>query len=89
MAEGTWEKILTHRRGKVPLSGRARGGGVDCHRKLPELGCVHGPMGSQWVGWLWHRLQRREASCSFRGYWMLLVQVISGQALVWAKSIGG
>ena len=33
--EGTWEEVQTHRRGKVPLLGRVRGVGVDCHRKFP------------------------------------------------------
>ena len=33
-AEGTQEKVQTCRRGKVPLLGRVRGGGADCHRKF-------------------------------------------------------
>ena len=37
--EGTWEKVRTHRRGKVPLLGRERGGGVDCHG-LSESGAA-------------------------------------------------
>ena len=41
MAEGTWEKVCAHWRGKAPLLGRARGGGADCHRKLPSLDCAH------------------------------------------------
>ena len=41
MEEGTWEKVQTHRRGKAPLLGTSRGGGVDHHRKLPALECVH------------------------------------------------
>ena len=35
MAEGTQEKVWAHRRSKVLLLGRARGGGADCHRNLP------------------------------------------------------
>ena len=35
MAEGTWEKVGTHRRSKAPLLGRVRGSGADCNRKLP------------------------------------------------------
>ena len=41
MAEGTWEKVQTHRRGKVTLLGRVRGGGADCHRKLLASECAH------------------------------------------------
>ena len=33
-AEGTWEKVWTCRRSKTPLLGRARGRGVEGHRKL-------------------------------------------------------
>ena len=29
MAEGTWEKVWVRKRGKMPLLGRVRGGGVD------------------------------------------------------------
>ena len=48
------------------------------------------PKGSQRARQLWHRLWLREASCSFRGDWALLVQVTGGQApLVWATGIGG
>ena len=53
MAEGTQEKVRTRRRGKVPLLGRARGGGVDHHRRLP----VHARAGSPRVGCLWPRLR--------------------------------
>ena len=52
MAEGTWKKVWAHRRGKAPLLGRERGGGVDCHRNL----LAHARLGSQRVGHLWHRL---------------------------------
>ena len=55
-AEGTWEKIWTHSRGKVPLLGRVRGGEADFHRKLPVPEHVHVPVGSQRAGLLWHRL---------------------------------
>ena len=34
--EGTWEKVWVHRRSKVPLLERVRGGGVDCHKNLPK-----------------------------------------------------
>ena len=75
-AEGTWEKVWARRRGKVPLLGRARGGGADSHRKLSA---PKGGVSSQRVGWggLWHRLQVVRshllvygilgASCA--GYW--------------------
>ena len=56
MAEGTGEKVQTHRRGKSPLLERVRGGGVDCQRKLPAPECVLMPMGSQRAGRLWCRL---------------------------------
>ena len=46
MAEGTQEKVWAHRRGKVPLLGRAREG-ADRHRKLPVPDFVHMPVGSQ------------------------------------------
>ena len=36
-AKLTWEKVQTHRRGKAPFLGRARGGGADHHKKLPSL----------------------------------------------------
>ena len=35
MAEGDGERAWAHRRSKVPLLGRARAGGVDCHMNLP------------------------------------------------------
>ena len=41
MAKGTQEKVQTCKRSKAPLLGRARGGGVDHHRKCPALECVH------------------------------------------------
>ena len=41
MAEETWEKVQSCRRGKVPLLARPRGGGVDHYRKLPEPECKH------------------------------------------------
>ena len=44
--EGTWEKVWTRRRGRVLLLGRARGGEVDHHRKLPAPEHAHVP-GSQ------------------------------------------
>ena len=40
-AEGTQGKVQTLRRVKVPLLGRVRGGGVDHHKKLPELERAH------------------------------------------------
>ena len=51
MAEGTQEKVKTHRRGKVPLLGRVRGGGVDHHRKLLVPERAQAPR----AGWLWCR----------------------------------
>ena len=55
MAEGTREKVWTHRRGKVPLLGRAReGGGTAIGNSLHQR--LHMPVGSQRVGRLWHRL---------------------------------
>ena len=56
MTEGTWEKVQTRRRGKVPLLGRVRGGGVDCHRKFPVPKHARVLAGSQRVGQLWLRL---------------------------------
>ena len=54
-AEGTREKVWTCRRGKVPLLGRARGGGTDHYRKLSHWNmCILA--GSQRAGWLWLRL---------------------------------
>ena len=35
IAEGNWEEIWAHRKGKVPLLGRVRGGGEDHYRNLP------------------------------------------------------
>ena len=55
MAEGTWEKVWTCRRGKVPLLGKVRGGGVDRHRKPPVPERVGLPTGSQRMGYLWRR----------------------------------
>ena len=55
MAEGTWEKVRTRRRGKGPLLGRARRGGADLHRKLPIPELAHVPVGSQKVRQLWLR----------------------------------
>ena len=47
------------------------------------VGLEGGAALAQAMGW-------REASCSFRGDWALLVQATGGQApLVWAKSIRG
>ena len=45
-AEGTCEKVWACRRSKVPLLGRARGGGADLHRNLP----VPMSVGSQRMG---------------------------------------
>ena len=56
MAEGTREKVCTHRRGKAPLLGMARGGGVDRHRKFPAPKRAHTLAGSQRLGPLWCRL---------------------------------
>ena len=56
MAEETLEKVLTHRRGKVPLLGRVRGGGMDTiANSLHQSTCM--PAESQRAGWLWHRLR--------------------------------
>ena len=88
MAEGTWEKVRAHRRGKVPLLGRPGGGRVDRHRKLPcPSMCTHPwSLRGQDTSGAGHRQQ--EASCSFTGDWALLVQATGGQApLVWAKDI--
>ena len=40
-ADGTREKVQACRRSKEPLLGRARRGGMDCHRKLPAAECAH------------------------------------------------
>ena len=78
MAEGTWEKFRTHRRGKVPVLGKT-GGGVSRHRKLlaPERAHAHGF--SEGGATLAQTTERCEASCSFRGDWALLVQATGGQ----------
>ena len=88
-AEANQKKLWTHRRGKIPLLGRVRGGGVDLLSKLPapEHACLQAlrGRGSSGAGY-----GRQEASCSFRGDWVLFVQAASGQApLVWAKGIKG
>ena len=75
MAEGTCEKVQTHRRDKVPLLGRASGGGADCHRSSLHPS-VHMPGGSQRVRWLWCRLL--VAKSSFREDWVRLVQATGG-----------
>ena len=88
-AEGTWEKVQTHRRGKMPLLGRARGG-ADRHRKLLVPECAHMPMGSQRAGQLWHTLPVarsyllvcRILGTSYAGYWCPV-------PLMWAKGIRG
>ena len=75
MAEGTQEKVKTHRRGKVPLLGRVRGGGVDHHRKLlvPERG--QAPR----AGWLWRRpLVARSHLLLYRDP-AALVQAVQGE----------
>ena len=51
-AKRTWEEVWAHRRNKMPLLGRARGGGEDHHSNLFPCIC----MGPQRVGSLWHRL---------------------------------
>ena len=56
MAEGTQEKVQTHRKGKAPLFGRAKGGGVDAignslHWSMNII------LGSQRVERLWPRLR--------------------------------
>ena len=56
MAEGTLEKVQAHRRGKAPLLGSARAGGVDTLGNSLHWS-VHMSMGSQRLGWLWRRLQ--------------------------------
>ena len=48
-AEGTREEVWAHRRSKVPLLGRVRGGGADCHRNLP----MQAHMDTERVGHLW------------------------------------
>ena len=50
-AEGTPEKVQIRRRGRVPLLERARGGGVDHHRKLLVPERAQAPR----AGWLWCR----------------------------------
>ena len=87
MAEGTWEKVWTHRRSKAPLLGRGRGGGVDIHRNLSEHVCTQAlrALSASGAGYVW-----REATCqamwrpgsSCAGYrWQ--------GSHVWAKDSGG
>ena len=52
-AKGTMEEVWAFRRSKVPLLGKARGGGVDCHKNL----FPYAHTGSQRAGFLWQRLQ--------------------------------
>ena len=58
-AEGTQEEVWACRRNKVPLLGRARGGGVDSHRNLPEHAQAFRGQGTSGSGYGW-----QEASCS-------------------------
>ena len=85
--EGTQEKVRAHRRSNTPLLGRARGGGVDCHKNLPARRCT----GSQRAGHLWCKLWvTRSYLLGLVGDWALLVQASGGRApLVWAKGSGG
>ena len=64
MAEGTPEKVWTHRRGKAPLLGRGQEEG-----QTTIGNSLHPSV-------LAHKWQ--EASCSFKGDWALLVQATSG-----------
>ena len=56
MAEGTQEKVQAYRRGRALLLGR---GGKEAQATIGNSlhWNVHMPLGSQRVGWLWHRLQ--------------------------------
>ena len=71
IAEGTRKKVWACKRSKVPLLGRVRRGGVDCHKNLPAQVCA----GSQRVWWLWYRLwvaishslRLRETGCFLSG----------------------
>ena len=89
-AEGTQKKVQTHRRGKAPLLGRAKGGGADAiGNSLPQRArtCLWALRGQGGSG---TGCRQKEASCSYRGDVVLLVQATSGQAsLVWAKGIRG
>ena len=55
--ENPGEKVQAHRRGKVPLLARERGGGADHDRKLPAPRRRSSGAGCRW----------QEASCSFTG----------------------
>ena len=59
MAEGTQEEVWGSRRSKSPLLGRARGGGVDCHRNIFPCTCKE----SQKAGYLWRMLQVARKHC--------------------------
>ena len=75
---------LDGRRSKVPLLGRVRGGGADCHRNLPVLGLSES--GVPLVQTTGGKKQLARAT----GDWALLGQAMSGRApLVWAKGSGG
>ena len=54
--EGTQEEVWAHRRSKVPLLGRARGGGVDHHRNLPAHTWALKRVGASGAGYQWHFL---------------------------------
>ena len=79
-AEGTQEKVLAGRRGKVPLLGRARGGGVDHHRKLPVHTYAHACSLSEGRAALAQATGGKKPLAWARGDWVLLVQATSGQA---------
>ena len=91
IAEGTREKVQAHRRDKVPLMGRASGGGEVPHRKLlaSKLACM--PVGSSEGRGLWLRLQLvRSLLLSLQKNGCFLMQATGGQeSLVWAKGIRG
>ena len=89
-AEGNQEKVWIHRRGKVPLLGKARGGGAGRDRKLParEL-CM--PTGSQRVGWLWHGIlgSKKPLACLGETGCFLCRLVVARHLLCGLRASGG
>ena len=87
MVEGTQEKVWAHRRSKVPLLGRARGGREDHHMNLS----AHMSAGSQRAGHLWCRLQ--VVRSHFLGIWetgVLLCRLrVAGILFCELKAAGG
>ena len=87
-AEGTQEKFWAHRRNKVLLLERARGGGADRHRNLPVCSSVS--MLSEGEAPLGQATGSNKPLAQPTGDRVLLVQAAGvWEPLVWAKGIRG